>query len=497
MSSTALDLRDATPPSVDPAAPPADAPQPAWPWYVVLLAAPFTPARAVRHSRHLRLGGLVLIHLAGWLLVWGTAEYLYWLDSHRVPHRTLTADALEELPWILGERYWAVYMLLGLLIAAGIDAGVLAVGALFSSWGARDEKVRTTFGRGVRRGVLLSGHWWMTILLFGASVVHLEHLSRDYYQELNQSQPQLRGANPTAAELTEWRQELNEWHQRAYRARPWYLRWMGELLGSWFAVLATWQLWALLRAVGVGTPGFASPRPPVCSRCAYDLAGTPPDGRCPECGDAVAASLGPAARPGAPWEQRARVGRLLAALRTSRSALGEPFELGRRLRITSPDAHHRGFLLLMLMAIAVGSPLLFLGLVSLMVVLRHVPWVEWVEVLAIGFPLAASLAGIALGLSVLGGGLMGWMLSWRWRRPMIETTIRAACYASPVLLLMAVVFCIEFGTLPMLSQTLQNAFGRNHDEAMALVIFGPQVLLLLWLWLVTYRITAGARHAVR
>lgn len=42
----------------------------------------------------------------------------------------------------------------------------------------------------------------------------------------------------------------------------------------------------------------------LCEQCGYVLAGLPPEGECPECGEAIAASV-PSVRVGTPWQQRA------------------------------------------------------------------------------------------------------------------------------------------------------------------------------------------------
>ena len=473
---------------VPPTVPATAAPLSPWPWPLVLLAAPFTPARAVLHSAHLRFSGLLWIHLAGWLLVWGTVELVNWVGNPRTPHETLAEELIEELQQEASDSEFFVVLAFGGLGVVLVELGVLAVGGLLSGWGARDEKVRATMARGVRRGVLLSGHWWMTGMLFGAAILSLEHLSNQYYtQEVGR--PRLQGS-PTSENVGRLAREADEWSSQRYLNRPWYLQRQDEILGSCLSVLAAWQLWALLRAIGVGTPGFNSPRPPVCSRCGYDLTGTAPGARCPECGERVAESIGPESRPGIPWEHGAELGRWRAAWRTFAWAARDPFTFGRRMRLTSDDAHHRGFLLAVLVATAVAFPLLFEP--TAVFVEKHI---DWGEVLPMTIPFAAGAAGVGLGVVVLGGSLFGAIVSWLWKQRLIMAAVRAACYASPMVLVAAVLFCLELLSLRAFAYPLKAAFGLYFRLVAAALVFGQLVVLTLWFCLMNYRIVSGARYA--
>jgi hypothetical protein len=67
----------------------------------------------------------------------------------------------------------------------------------------------------------------------------------------------------------------------------------------------------------------------LCEACGYILTGLPAEGKCPECGRAIAESL-PARRIGSPWQQRPG---LAAWWRTSLTLLSSPRERFETLRV--------------------------------------------------------------------------------------------------------------------------------------------------------------------
>lgn len=77
----------------------------------------------------------------------------------------------------------------------------------------------------------------------------------------------------------------------------------------------------------------------LCERCGYILSGIAPEGRCPECGAPVRASL-PEARPGTAWQQRSGVG---SWLWVSWAVLRRPLAAFRAMR---PVADRRTWMLL-------------------------------------------------------------------------------------------------------------------------------------------------------
>jgi hypothetical protein len=69
--------------------------------------------------------------------------------------------------------------------------------------------------------------------------------------------------------------------------------------------LGLWGFAALVKAAGADYRGpgeYPRPGDPTCEYCGYDLVAADPAGRCPECGHAVAESLGGGVRLTTPWE---------------------------------------------------------------------------------------------------------------------------------------------------------------------------------------------------
>jgi hypothetical protein len=105
-------------------------------------------------------------------------------------------------------------------------------------------------------------------------------------------------------------------------------------------VLAGWLQHAL---AGVADADAGPVLPPRCEECGYDLTHQPADGRCPECGATVEASLdAERSRPGSAWAQRKTTASWRA---TSHEVLVRPRAFYRRLQLRTPLAVEAGFAL--------------------------------------------------------------------------------------------------------------------------------------------------------
>lgn len=160
------------------------------------------------------------------------------------------------------------------------------------------------------------------------------------------------------------------------------------------------------------------------------------------------------------------------------------------MRLTSEDVHHRSFLLAVLAAASVAFPLLFETAAVLLE-----PHIEWHEMVPMTLPFAGGTATSLLAIVVLGGGLYGWIVSWQWKRPLIMAAVRAACYASPMLLLAVVLFCLNMLALIHFAPMIKRTFGPNAEVVAGVLVFGPPVPALLWFIWMNYRVAMGARHA--
>lgn len=127
----------------------------------------------------------------------------------------------------------------------------------------------------------------------------------------------------------------------------WSLAVASALLGLW-----------LRRAVGAAECGVIRPEvPPRCEECGYDLTHRPAEGRCPECGGEIGASLDAArSRPGTNWERRLS---LWPWLTTCMECVFRPRRFYRRLKLRTARNYEVGFAALNYGAIGVGAWLWF------------------------------------------------------------------------------------------------------------------------------------------
>lgn len=133
-----------------------------------------------------------------------------------------------------------------------------------------------------------------------------------------------------------------EWNQ----SRPWYVKYADEATGYGCFGALTWFLWGLFRSVGAQRETPRVDRPPTCEACGYNLTSAAMEGRCPECGEPVARSLGPDARPGTPWDRRRELGRWRAWWQSVVGSVVRPRSFGAQIRRSAPEMSHRRFLAL-------------------------------------------------------------------------------------------------------------------------------------------------------
>jgi len=185
----------------------------------------------------------------------------------------------------------------------------------------------------------------------------------------------------------------------------------------------------------VTTPGFPD-ADALCESCGYPLRGLAPGGDCPECGRSIDASH-PRHRVGPPWPTRPSVS---AAGRTLLGLATRPGRMFRAMRIDGSNAPARTYLL---------------G-VTLLTGLLWGAGEAWA--LRTAWPLAAGYAAGAMALvllsvyvEALGVAYFGRRRGWRVPMRVAE---RIVCYASPALLLAAVVLlklrmALAAGLLPL------------------------------------------------
>ena len=180
-----------------------------------------------------------------------------------------------------------------------------------------------------------------------------------------------------------------------------------------------------------------------------------------------------------------------AFLATSWAALSRPTSLGRQMRLTTPDRHHRWFLLAHLMVVGllvtIWIPLAGLEVGSdepLSMPLWAAPWLVWTVML-----------GLALTISA--AGLLGGFESWRHGAGLVHVAMRSAAYAAPVILIWGCIWAAgarPFGHLVLWA--MQTPSGLRWDYV-AVAMWGPPAVLLIVYVLVMTRIFRAARHAMR
>ena len=159
--------------------------------------------------------------------------------------------------------------------------------------------------------------------------------------------------------------------------------------------LTLWMLGALIAAMGADyrrAADLPKAHDPWCEECGYNLSAAALDGRCPECGTAVAESIGSEVRPSTAWEQRPSIWNWKVIV----GQLGMLFKRPRALffsmpTLTGQDAAHRW---LLGSATAVG---LLAALILPAGVAMGVFTIEWGWTLTIG----SAAVGIVWGILAL------------------------------------------------------------------------------------------------
>lgn len=432
-------------------------PKPRWSWLRILVLGPFVPVRAGLASDRLPFWKLLLVHLTAMFLLWPIVELSY---LYADPNRELLL--IEEVWFIInsGNVMWRGQLLVLLTLTGLAELGMAASGLLVSPWGARDEPLRTTVWRGLRRGFAVSGAWPVCLLLIAGAVAWME---REYWARWPAGVP-----------------------------RPWIARNQHVVSGLTTGLLWIWVYWVVLRSVGAGRPGFASQPPVLCAECGYDIRATAADGLCPECASPAADSLNPDLRPGTPWECRARRFIPEAYARTVGMTLRRPWLLGRRMQVTSPDRHHRRFMLISLLL----AVLVLWLILNLFFVLEPTTGQLDEYILANLADLDGVLTG-GVSIAVAMAGLVGGWLTLRGGRPLMHVAMRAAAYASPLLVVWAALAGVQLWTAESVYDMCRQTAAGMGDQIMFLVCAVPHLLMALWYGYLTWRITLAAQYATR
>ncbi|MCK4661171.1 MAG: hypothetical protein KAV82_16745 [Phycisphaerae bacterium] len=496
-----------------------------WSVWSAFVTAGFCPKTTAMRTAHAGFVQAYLVHLLSIPLAVLLIVFLTVLvDQRGAIHPLLILDEMLDAVLLLKkgfvqDPFWTS---VGCGAAfGGIELLFLLGAIIVMPWGARDERLRLSFGSALRRGWLYSPHVLLLILLPGLLSVELSRASRAWMQEyyIPATCPTLSPpTTPTNQSLNspEWQEyqaqkakydvAVAEYHKTSqelwettWRNRPWLLRYR-ELLMVWSVILVVcWGLWAWLRSVGAPRAVLPISRPPQCEACGYNLMYAPLEGRCPECGEAVSASLGPLTRPGSPWQQRIRSNRLDVYWRCVTDPIIRPRAFGRSLRICTPTTAHRGFMAIHLLLVFVVAAI---GVIACMVASDEFEAItDPIEIIwASGTTGGFTFVVITLLLSLATAVAVAIGYHFTDKRNLMPGTMQAVAYLGGYLVLWATA-AVATALVITIAMPWVRAFAKfldwNCDMLCMICWLLPNLLLLFHYVRLVVRITAGARYANR
>lgn len=428
-------------------------------------------------------------------------------------------STVEEFLSVLEKRPIPVSLAV-LGIALAIEIEFLLIAGLFGAWGALDEPIGQTYREAIRRTWAWTPFVVPAILTVGFVGGSLERWKARWNAEHPSgvtwpafpAYPNLPPDDPAFAKaLADYQAEFARYNAEVQRVRPiiaahdrskpWAMRASEPLLVfSVFACnlsLLTTLLWI------IGRRRMTKPvdRPPLCEACGYNVLTIAADGRCPECGVDVVASIGPEVRPGAPWAFRASIGHFVAWSRTWNETLLRPTSLGRRIRVTGAGRDHRSFLFLhMPVAFLIGA----IGLLSNVAVMAGAKELlqEPAVSLLIGCVFGCGCVIGTLGVVLAAATGMGLWIGLRNGRNLLPASMQAASYLVTYLVLWEVFGAATACGAILLANdawlyALQEISGVNREVLAVWVWIIPNSVMALLFIRQVYRVTYAARFANR
>lgn len=500
--------RDTPPlPPPPPPAPPVPTP---WPLWKAVLLSPFRPVGLLTRSDDLTIKGTLLIHVIG-LLVGAVVfiELSLWAVS---PVSGRNFHPIWDV-WNALRFDWRITVG-GQGIIAFIDAALLLIGVVLSAWGARDETVRQSSKRSIKRAMLLLPHVILLVLLIAAPTIGMSRASQLYDRlypggEYFVFPPYPSNALPGSPEMLAHQEAVDaafsEYQNKLknrLKNRPWYQRYRHFLDGSlWFAG-CTWALWVLIVGFSYRPAVYRCRWPACCEQCGYSLMGLRDEQTCPECGHSVALSRSWDARPGTAWDRRHQTG-TLKAWAGSLLAFLRPSTVGGQTRLLSADgSHHRLLLFAWLLLPVIHLAFMFAWVLMHLkqsAFTRPIPWDEAVRV----WMWSSLVSACALTAAVIGSAmLVGRMASWYAGRNLLCIAAQGASHLVGVALVWwtlawGVVAAFWLGRAMIASLCLALGFSpRFPPEIILVMLLGAcAVFGVLHFWIALWRYTMAARHA--
>jgi hypothetical protein len=370
-----------------------------------------------------------------------------------------------------------------------IELAFLLLAFMVAAWGARVEPLRTTFGHALRRSWLQSPHaMWATVIASGLVLSLLQYAADQRRQIFTDVFPQRPFSMPSSAAspaeleaLAQHRQRRRDAFRHALEAaeqkQPAWMRHEGQTMALIGCAAGLWFLWGVLRAAGAARTTPQIEQQPLCESCGYNLSMLAMEGCCPECGEAIAASLGPESRRGTWWDRRSGRDGLRAWWRSQWDAALHPGRLGRELRLYEASAAARGLLALNCLLIAAAAAMLPFVQRGLFATGSRPQF--WDVFFDEGGLYAFGCGAGSLAALLLSAGILGSICSVMQRRNLLAAAMQMAGYLSG-LILAGVIFA--FGSFYLLDSLLRedslplSAFAARHNIPIAVVA------LLLWVF---------------
>lgn len=406
----------------------------------------------------------------------------------------------------------------------GMEALFVLVATTLMPAGARDEPLRISFGHALRQTWLGTARIGALVLLVGGLAVTWSQLERNWagidppvYP--HHPAPPMRSdfdsdvAFQDAVDLYEKQTaafdgEVDAYFQ-AYAAyqkeldklgpKPWYLQQWGGLIIALSFLCGLWHLLAWVRAIAALRPVPRVDRPPLCEFCGYNLTSAELDARCPECGTAVAASIGPDVRCGPDWERRS--GFWTPWWATAREAVSNPTEFGRALRVsTAADDARRFQAVAFPCFVIIGATAMFLFFLS-----ADLPG-HLLDNLYIVVPVV-TIFGCSCAIGALGVTLLAALVVGLWHgrsvgRNLLSPAYQSACYLTCSLIAWQVFgavlgFVTNYLGEAGLFGALRDLTSFNEAALAAWFFLVPNFTCLMLFLRQVSRITAACRYANR
>lgn len=425
------------------------------------------PVTAVRRADHLPMLQAWAVHLIGGVMVLMVSLFLAAWENDYGPGSLLgqagsLSEALEDVAAFLRHPAgWAV-LIFGFFF---IEFGWWLSALVTMSWSARDEPLRLSHRRALRRLYLLTPHLATIVAVAGGTMILIER--------------------------ADWLEHI--WYDASNA---------GQMAA--FILACLWSLRVVLCALDCQPARPYCLWPARCAQCGYQLTGLSRDRGCPECGLALNRTLDRHTRPGmdgpggAPWWIN----------RTYRS-VRRPTALGGAMHVLSPDHGYKRCLTFTIATLMLLSIPAMSGIYAIVETVNRLggygygsfEWDEFAFVsLIVGLWMGLLLTGTMMATLLVGSGIAGMLEGWRSGRNLMPAAVRAACYLSGFTVFWAIIFWLDlvFFIIIMELELLKPIVMKYNiaEQDLVMVWQGGVILLGIVIYLTLLgKATRAARYA--